>query len=46
MVVLSGFKRDNQLNQRASKAELSYWVDSCEYGVVELAHETFLHSLV
>jgi D-sedoheptulose 7-phosphate isomerase len=46
MVVLSGFKKDNQLNQRAPKAELSYWVDSCEYGVVELAHETFLHSLV
>lgn len=46
MILLSGFEKSNQLNKRAIHAKLSYWVESCEYGVVELSHETFLHSLV
>ena len=46
MILLSGFDKNNQLNKRATHARLSYWVDSCEYGVIELSHETFLHSLV
>lgn len=46
MIILSGFKKDNVLRRQYSKyAELSLWVDSETYGVVELTHEAFLHSV-
>jgi len=46
MLILTGFKKDNQLRKFARNAKMEYWVDSEDYGVVELAHETFLHSVL
>tara|TARA_Y100000385_G_scaffold280492_1_gene331801 strand:- start:5320 stop:5808 length:489 start_codon:yes stop_codon:yes gene_type:complete len=42
-ITLSGFKKENKLNQIES--EFNYWVDSEDYGEVELSHEIFLHSV-
>lgn len=44
-VTLSGFSEDNKLNQLGQKAMVNVWVDSDDYGVVELTHEAFLHSI-
>jgi len=41
---LSGFDKLNKLN--SISANFSYWVDSKSYGVVEIAHEILLHSIV
>jgi D-sedoheptulose 7-phosphate isomerase len=46
MIILSGFNKNNKLNSYANKSLLSFWVDSEEYGVVEIVHEIILHSLV
>jgi D-sedoheptulose 7-phosphate isomerase len=43
VVTLSGFKPDNPLR---SIGDVNYWVPSDNYGVVEIAHLTILHSLV
>lgn len=43
-VALSGFSADNKLNQM--NANLKYHVNYKSYGVVELAHEILLHSIV
>lgn len=43
-IALSGFKKDNKLNNM--NANFKYWVDAESYGVVEIAHETLLHSIV
>ena len=44
-IILSGFTSDNKLRQLAKTAELELWVNSSNYGIVELTHETFLHSI-
>ena len=41
---LSGFQEDNKLNNM--NANFKYWVNAKSYGVVEIAHETLLHSIV
>tara|TARA_R110001592_G_scaffold1295_1_gene7709 strand:+ start:5786 stop:6280 length:495 start_codon:yes stop_codon:yes gene_type:complete len=41
---LSGFKKDNKLNNM--NANFKYWVNTESYGVVELAHEILLHSII
>lgn len=47
MVLLSGFSRDNSLNSIISDCvKMRYWVDSKNYGVVELVHHTLLHCIV
>ena len=46
MVILTGFKENNLLRKFAPAAKMEYWVDSEDYGVVEIAHETFLHSVI
>jgi D-sedoheptulose 7-phosphate isomerase len=46
LVVLSGFKKDNKLNSLSKKTLLSFWVDSEDYGVVEITHEAILHSVI
>jgi phosphoheptose isomerase len=48
MVILTGFKKDNLLRKFAKNSctKMEYWVDSEDYGVVEIAHETFLHSVL
>ena len=44
VVTLSGFEKDNKLNQLDSS--LKYWVESKDYGVIECAHLVFLHSII
>jgi len=44
-IILTGFKKDNKLRKYAKKAKLEYWVNSENYGIVELTHEAFLHSI-
>ena len=43
-IALSGFKRNNKLNNM--NADFKYWVNVESYGVVEIAHETLLHSII
>lgn len=43
-VALSGFNKDNKLNNLNSK--LKFWVDSSDYGIVECTHQAFLHSIL
>lgn len=47
MILLSGFNKTNLLNvSKFSNTLFKYWVNSKSYGVVELAHHTFLHAIV
>lgn len=47
LVLLSGFKNSNTINRLTfSNIKLKYWVDSMNYGVVEMAHHSFLHAIV
>jgi D-sedoheptulose 7-phosphate isomerase len=47
MVLLSGFSPMNKLNLLEYKnIKMNYWVDSTNYGEVEMAHHIFLHSIV
>lgn len=45
-IILSGFNKDNLLNNYSNNALISFWVDSKDYGVVELTHEIILHSII
>ena len=45
MILLSGFDKDNKLNT-FNGGLMKYWVDSHDYGVVEIAHTVFLHSIL
>ena len=40
IITLTGFKPDNPLRQRG---DLNFWVDSMQYGLVEIAHLFALH---
>ena len=45
-VLLTGFNKDNESRKKyKDKAKLEMWVDSSDYGIVECAHEIFLHSI-
>lgn len=47
MILLSGFNEINLLNvSKFPNTLFKYWVDSKSYGVVELAHHSFLHAIV
>ena len=47
MIILSGFDELNPLNQiKSDLVKLRYWVNSKSYGVVEMAHHSFLHVIV
>lgn len=47
MILLSGFESSNLLNKfDSSMVKLRYWVDAKSYGVVEMAHHSFLHAIV
>jgi D-sedoheptulose 7-phosphate isomerase len=47
MILLSGFDPMNKLNLLEHKnIKMNYWVDSTNYGEVEMAHHVFLHSIV
>jgi len=43
VITLTGFHANNPLR---SKGHLNYWVPSHNYGVVEIAHLTLLHSFI
>lgn len=42
VVTLSGFRRDNPLR---SLGDLNIWLDSSDYGMVEIGHQFVLHNL-
>jgi len=46
-VLLTGFDKNNACRKQFKEgAALEYWVDSMDYGVVECAHQIFLHAVV
>jgi len=45
LIKLSGFDANNKLN-KLDYGLLSYYVDNDDYGVVECAHQIFLHSVI
>jgi len=47
VILLTGFKKSNVVNSLTyPNIILKYWVDSENYGVVEMAHHSFLHAIV
>lgn len=42
VITLSGFKSDNPLRQLG---DLNYWLNSTDYGFVEMGHQFILHNL-
>ena len=44
--ILTGFDENNRLREHSSNSALDIWVDSHDYGVVECAHQVFLHTIV
>jgi D-sedoheptulose 7-phosphate isomerase len=44
LVTLTGFDHSNKLNEYSDLAEISFWVDSKCYGVVECVHQIILHT--
>ena len=46
-IILTGFREDNTLKESSrDTAEINYWVDSADYGIVECLHQIFLHSAI
>jgi len=46
-VILTGFSEDNFLKKASEQtAQVNYWVDSTDYGIVESLHQIFLHSII
>jgi D-sedoheptulose 7-phosphate isomerase len=43
VVTLSGFLKENPLSQLG---ELNFWIDRCDYGLVEMAHFFLLHTII
>ncbi|MCP5468962.1 MAG: SIS domain-containing protein [Chlamydiales bacterium] len=43
VITLSGFLANNPLRQLG---DLNFWVDSCDYGLVETAHFFLLHTVI
>jgi D-sedoheptulose 7-phosphate isomerase len=41
-VTLSGFKRDNPLRMLG---DLNFWLDSTDYGMIEIGHQFVLHNI-
>ena len=47
MVTLTGFENSNLLNNfKSDNIKLKYWVENNNYGIVEMAHHIFLHSII
>lgn len=47
MIILTGFDISNPLNNlNLDNIKLKYWVDSKNYGIVEMTHHIFLHSII
>lgn len=43
VVTFSGFKQDNPLR---ALGDINFYIESCEYGFVELAHQTQIHQFL
>lgn len=47
MIILTGFSNSNSLNNfNSDNIKLKYWVNNMSYGVVEMSHQIFLHSII
>ena len=46
MIILTGFKKKNKLRKYRNNAELEFWINSTNYGIVECLHEIILHSIL
>lgn len=47
LITLSGFSETNELKTKfESQSLLHFWIDSCDYGIVECLHELILHSVI
>jgi D-sedoheptulose 7-phosphate isomerase len=47
MITMSGFSKDNDLkNNFENDSEIHFWVDSTDYGIIEILHELILHSII
>lgn len=47
MILLSGFDEGNKLNSyQSDNIKYKLWVNSTSYGVVEMAHHVYLHSII
>jgi D-sedoheptulose 7-phosphate isomerase len=47
MIILTGFNDSNLLNSfDSNNIKLKYWVNSSNYGIVEMVHHIFLHSII
>jgi D-sedoheptulose 7-phosphate isomerase len=42
VMTLSGFDRDNPLRRQG---QLNIWLDSCDYGMIEIGHQFILHNI-
>lgn len=46
-IILTGFSYSNSLNSfQSDNIKLKYWVDSMSYGLTEMSHQIFLHSII
>ena len=45
-ILLTGFSENNKAKSISINSLLNIWVNSNSYGIVELIHESFLHSVV
>lgn len=43
LITLSGFLEENPLRKMGS---LNFWIDRCDYGIVEIAHFFLLHTII
>jgi D-sedoheptulose 7-phosphate isomerase len=47
MITMSGFSKENELkNKFGDDSLIHFWVDSNDYGIVEILHELILHSVI
>jgi D-sedoheptulose 7-phosphate isomerase len=42
VITLSGFDKNNPLRQLG---DLNFWLDSCDYGMIEIGHQFILHNV-
>jgi D-sedoheptulose 7-phosphate isomerase len=45
-ITLSGYKNNNKLRSYSNRAELDFWIDNNDSGIIECIHEIILHSII
>jgi D-sedoheptulose 7-phosphate isomerase len=43
VITLSGFTADNPLREMG---QVNFWINSSDYGIVEISHLSILHSMI